>query len=234
MSFVRDPRSGWTTASSSACSTQRRATAAIAEDATSRSRSTGTRTADWSWLSAPADGDGHRSRPRSPCPANTPYGMYDGRDRALAQRRVDGRPGLRRGRGTARAGRRRQHHRRDCGSADRRCRPPSATCSTTTARSSERPTGPGGRSPATGGSSSTTWRRPHRTGTLFLADTTWDDAAPFTDLDTLIFGRSANSYQLSAVGSVRGAVHPRHGRQEPEHQRRGGRVDVRHGHRRRA
>jgi hypothetical protein len=33
-------------------------------------------------------------------------------------------------------------------------------------------------------------------GTLFLADTTWDDKAPFTDLDTLIFGRSANSYAL--------------------------------------
>ena len=26
-------------------------------------------------------------------------------------------------------------------------------------------------------------------GTLFLADTTWDDAAPYTDLDTLIMGR---------------------------------------------
>ena len=34
------------------------------------------------------------------------------------------------------------------------------------------------------------------TGTLFLADTTWDDAAPYTDLDTLIFGPSANTYQL--------------------------------------
>jgi hypothetical protein len=33
-------------------------------------------------------------------------------------------------------------------------------------------------------------------GTKFLADTTWDDHAPFTDLDTLILGRSANSYQL--------------------------------------
>ena len=33
-------------------------------------------------------------------------------------------------------------------------------------------------------------------GTLFLADTTWDDPAPYTDLDTLIFGPSANSYQL--------------------------------------
>jgi hypothetical protein len=33
-------------------------------------------------------------------------------------------------------------------------------------------------------------------GTLFLADTTWDDAAPYTDLDTLIFGPSSNVYQL--------------------------------------
>jgi hypothetical protein len=33
-------------------------------------------------------------------------------------------------------------------------------------------------------------------GTQFLADTTWNDAAPFTDLDTLIMGRSANTYQL--------------------------------------
>jgi hypothetical protein len=33
-------------------------------------------------------------------------------------------------------------------------------------------------------------------GTQFLADTTWKDDAPFTDLDTLIMGRSANSYQL--------------------------------------
>jgi hypothetical protein len=33
-------------------------------------------------------------------------------------------------------------------------------------------------------------------GTVFLTDTTWDDKAPYTDLDTLIFGRSANTYQL--------------------------------------
>jgi hypothetical protein len=33
-------------------------------------------------------------------------------------------------------------------------------------------------------------------GTQFLSDTTWNDNAPFTDLDTLIFGRSENSYQL--------------------------------------
>ncbi|HEY7379893.1 MAG TPA: S8 family serine peptidase [Gaiella sp.] len=37
-------------------------------------------------------------------------------------------------------------------------------------------------------------------GTLFLTDTTWDDAAPFTDLDTLVFGRSANEYQLAGPG----------------------------------
>lgn len=33
-------------------------------------------------------------------------------------------------------------------------------------------------------------------GTLFLSDTVWDDAAPFTDLDTILLGRSANTYQL--------------------------------------
>ena len=33
-------------------------------------------------------------------------------------------------------------------------------------------------------------------GTVFLADTSWDDTAPYTDLDTLIFGRSENTYQL--------------------------------------
>ncbi len=37
-------------------------------------------------------------------------------------------------------------------------------------------------------------------GTLFLTDTTWDDQAPFTDLDTLVFGRSENSYQLLGPG----------------------------------
>ena len=42
-------------------------------------------------------------------------------------------------------------------------------------------------------------------GTLFLADTTWDDAAPFTDLDTLIFGRSENSYQLFGGSAPFGA-----------------------------
>jgi hypothetical protein len=33
-------------------------------------------------------------------------------------------------------------------------------------------------------------------GTLFLASTTWDDPDTLTDIDTLILGRSANSYQL--------------------------------------
>jgi hypothetical protein len=42
-------------------------------------------------------------------------------------------------------------------------------------------------------------------GTLFLADTTWDDAAPYTDLDTLVMGRSANTYQLLDGSSPFGA-----------------------------
>jgi Subtilase family len=33
-------------------------------------------------------------------------------------------------------------------------------------------------------------------GSLFLARTEWDDTAPFTDLDTLVFGRSVNHFQL--------------------------------------
>ena len=41
-------------------------------------------------------------------------------------------------------------------------------------------------------------------GTLFLADTSWDDGAP-TDVATLLFGRSSNSYQLfGATGSLIG------------------------------
>jgi hypothetical protein len=37
-------------------------------------------------------------------------------------------------------------------------------------------------------------------GSLFLVNTTWDDAAPYTDLDTLVFGPSENSYQLMDPG----------------------------------
>lgn len=33
-------------------------------------------------------------------------------------------------------------------------------------------------------------------GTLFLARTTWDGEAPYTDLDTLMFGRSENQFQV--------------------------------------
>jgi hypothetical protein len=42
-------------------------------------------------------------------------------------------------------------------------------------------------------------------GTKFLADTTWDDRAPYTDLDTLIFGRSQNTYQLFGGSTPFGA-----------------------------
>jgi hypothetical protein len=38
-------------------------------------------------------------------------------------------------------------------------------------------------------------RRPAE-GSLFLANTKWQDEAPHTDIDTLIFGRSENAYQL--------------------------------------
>ena len=36
-------------------------------------------------------------------------------------------------------------------------------------------------------------------GSLLLSDTSWDDAAPHTDLDTILFGKSVNSYQLELV-----------------------------------
>jgi hypothetical protein len=36
-------------------------------------------------------------------------------------------------------------------------------------------------------------------GSLLLVDTTWDDEAPPTDLDTLVFGRSTNSWQLAGA-----------------------------------
>jgi hypothetical protein len=38
-------------------------------------------------------------------------------------------------------------------------------------------------------------------GSLFLIETTWDDDAPYTDLDTLIMGRSENHYQLAGDGA---------------------------------
>ncbi|MDH3262112.1 MAG: S8 family serine peptidase, partial [Acidimicrobiia bacterium] len=37
-------------------------------------------------------------------------------------------------------------------------------------------------------------------GSLLLVNTTWDDAAPYTDLDTLVFGPSSNAYQLFGGG----------------------------------
>jgi hypothetical protein len=42
-------------------------------------------------------------------------------------------------------------------------------------------------------------------GTLFLADTTWDDAGPHTDLDTVVLGPSANTYQLTEGSAPYGA-----------------------------
>ncbi len=42
-------------------------------------------------------------------------------------------------------------------------------------------------------------------GTQFLSDTTWDDTAPYTDLDTLIFGPSENTYQLLPPGTADGS-----------------------------
>jgi subtilase family protein len=42
-------------------------------------------------------------------------------------------------------------------------------------------------------------------GTLLLTDTSWAGPAPFTDLDTIIFGPSANTYQLTGGSAPFGA-----------------------------
>jgi subtilase family protein len=42
-------------------------------------------------------------------------------------------------------------------------------------------------------------------GSIFLTDTVWNDPSPYTDLDTLVFGRSANEYQLFPSSSPFGA-----------------------------
>ena len=71
-------------------------------------------------------------------------------------------------------------------------------------------------------------------GTLFLTDTDWDDPAPYTDLDTLIFGpvgERVPGVRLH-VADLR-AVHPRHRRSERPCLPRHGHVGLRHGHRRR-
>ena len=95
-------------------------------------------------------------------------------------------------------------------------------------RSSARTTGTGAPSRATGGSSTSTSRPSRRRAACSWSTPTWDDAAPFTDLDTLIFGPSENHYQLLDDGAVRCPVHPRHGREEPEPQHRGRRLGLRY------
>ena len=66
-------------------------------------------------------------------------------------------------------------------------------------------------------------------GSLFLARTEWDGTAPFTDIDTLIMGRSENHFQVARRHGLRGAVHHRHRRRQPEHPHRLGHLAVRHG-----
>jgi hypothetical protein len=149
---------------------------------------------DWSWLSAPAKASGSFPA-KVTVPNGTPYGMYDG---AIVLSRND----------------------------DSMVVPVSVAVAATAAQDANGAiTGAlqfGGSAvenaqrdlPYNNGSvfgaTDWTWRaesgdwrfffydvpRTPPDGTKFLADTTWDDAAPYTDLDTLIFGRSANSYQL--------------------------------------
>ena len=42
-------------------------------------------------------------------------------------------------------------------------------------------------------------------GSLFLTNTSWDDPAPYTDIDTLVFGPGTNSYQLLGGTAPTGA-----------------------------
>ena len=69
-------------------------------------------------------------------------------------------------------------------------------------------------------------------GSLFLAQTEWEGTAPYTDIDTLIMGRSENHFQVLGDSVFGGSVHDRHRRWQPEHQHRVRRLAVRHGHRR--
>jgi hypothetical protein len=149
---------------------------------------------DWSWLTAPATATGSFPAKMS-VPAGTPYGMYEG---AITLSRKD----------------------------DSMVVPVSVAVAAQAAQDAAgNITGAlrfGGQDVAAAqrdlpynngsvfGATDWTWRpesgdwrfffydvpRSPPAGTKFLADTTWDDKAPFTDLDTLIFGRSQNSYQL--------------------------------------
>jgi subtilase family protein len=149
---------------------------------------------DWPWLTAPANATGSFAAKLS-VPPGTPYGMYDGAivlskdkvstvvpvDVAVAATATQGADGsltdaLRFGGADVAAAQRNLTYDNGSvfGATDWTWRPESGD-----------------------------WRffffdvpKAPPAGTLFLADTTWDDAAPFTDLDTLIFGRSENQYQL--------------------------------------
>ena len=57
-------------------------------------------------------------------------------------------------------------------------------------------------------------------GSHFLVETTWEDDAPYTDLDTLIFGRGENHYQLAGDGPFGAPYILDTVGEEPEHQPR--------------
>ena len=234
-SFVaRSGAARWPTACSSASSTRRRTPAIDRTHFTIQIDFY--KNIDWSWLTrrrATASGHVHGEDRRAGRHAVRHVRRRDRRCRTAADSMVV--PVAVAVAATAAQDATRQHHRRRSRSAAPTSRPRRRTRSTTTARSSAPTTGRGGPSPATGGSSTSTCRRRRRTGTLFLADTTWDDAGAVhrprhADLRA---GRRTLPAR-SADRPVRGAVHPRHGRQEPEHQHRRRRVAVRHRDRRRA
>ena len=200
---------------------------------TSRSRSTGTRT---------PTGRGSPRRPRRPArstrrstvPEDTPYGMYDG---AIVLTNGDDsmvvpvdRRGRRDGRSRTPTATSPARSSSAAPTSPRRRR----TCSTTTARCSGPTTGPGGPSPVTGGSSSSTCPEEPADGSLFLARTDVGgrravhrhrhaDHGPVREplpgaAATPSFG---GPYIIDTVG----------GSPNTQHRRR--RLAVRHGHRRR-
>jgi hypothetical protein len=149
---------------------------------------------DWSWLTTPATATGSFNATFS-VPAGTPAGMYEG---AIVASK----------------------------GSDRIVVPVSATVAVTAAQNADgtlaAPFTFGGSSVANAqsnllynngsffGANDWTWREESGDwrffyfnvanatppGTLFLTDTTWDDPGALTDLDTLVFGPTANEFQL--------------------------------------
>ena len=191
----RPARSGWPTASSSASSTRRRTPAIPVTDFKVQ--------VDWYKNSRLVVGDDAGDR------ATGSFTRVDrragrhavrhvlGRDRADERRRLDGRPGLRRGRGDRSQDADGQHHRRARSSAA----PAVANAQSNLLYNNGSVFGANdwtlaAPSPVTGGSSSSTSRSSRRRARCSWPTRPGTTPAPYTDLDTLILGRSANHFQL--------------------------------------